>query len=392
MSRNGRTAQRNILSTALPACCAGLFALGGCRAADNKKESIEVLVAEAVRPLMIQEKIPGMAIGIVSGDRSYVFNYGVASKATGNPVTRNTLFEIGSVTKTFTATLAAYAQIDGRLSLADPASKYLPALRGSHFDDISLLNLGTHTSGGLPLQVPESVTNDDQLMRYFQVWKPTYAPGTYRTYGNPGIGLLGRIAEKSLHESFSELMEGQLFPALGLKNTFLHIPASRSDDYAQGYTTDDAPVRMTSGVLSAETYGVRTTAGDLLRYLEANMGMVALDPKWQRAITATHTGYYQIGPMTQDLIWEQYPYPASLADLLAGNSDQVILEANPATQLNPPLPPQAGVLINKTGSTDGFSTYVMFVPARKLGIVLLANKRFPIAERVKTAHAILNLL
>ena len=64
---------------------------------------------------------------------------------------------------------------------------------------------------------------------------------------------------------------------------------------------------MAPGVLAAETYGLRTTAGDLLRFVEANMGMVALDEKWQRAITNTHTGYYQVGGMTQDLVWEQYP-------------------------------------------------------------------------------------
>jgi beta-lactamase class C len=184
-------------------------------------------------------------------------------------------------------------------------------------------------------------------------------------------------------------MEDKLYPVLGLKNTYLNVPISRLDDYAQGYTTKDASIRLVSGVLAAETYGVRTTAGDLLRFVEANMGMVALDEKWQRAITNTHTGYYQVGGMTQDLVWEQYPYPVELKILLAGNSDDVILKPNPAVKLDPPSPPQEKVLINKTGSTNGFSTYVAFVPARKLGVVLLANKRYPIDARVKTAHQIL---
>jgi beta-lactamase class C len=237
--------RRNILTTALTACCAGLLASGYCHAADREKDTVEAVVAGAVRPLMAHEEIPGMAIGVVSDGQIYIFNYGVASKATGKPVTGHTLFEIGSVTKTFTATLASYAQLEGRLSLADPVSKYLPALRGSTFDEVSLLNLGTHTSGGLPLQVPESVTNDDQLISYFQNWKPTHAPGTYRTYSNPSIGLLGRITEKCLNESYSTLMEGRLFPALGLKDTYIDVPAGRMDDYAEGYTSDNAPIRMT---------------------------------------------------------------------------------------------------------------------------------------------------
>jgi beta-lactamase class C len=88
-------------------------------------------------------------------------------------------------------------------------------------------------------------------------------------------------------------------------------------------------------------------------------------------------------------VWEQYPYPVELGTLLAGNSDDVILKPNPVRKLDPPLPPQETVLINKTGSTNGFSTYVAFVPARKLGIVLLANKRYPIAARVRAAYEIL---
>ncbi len=338
---------------------------------------------------MEHEAIPGMAVGIVADGQSYVFNYGVASKATGKPVTDETLFEIGSVSKTFTATLACYAQIEGKLSLSDPASKYLPELRGSAFDKVSVLNLGTHTSGGLPLQVPANVTNEDQLIHYFRTWRPLYAPGRYRLYGNPGIGLLGRVAAASLHAGFTSSLETNLFPALGLKHTYLTLPSTQERNYAQGYTTDARPVRMTSGVLAAETYGVRTTAGDLLRDVEANMSMLPIGDKWQQAILATHTGYGRIGPMTQDLVWEQYAYPTTQEDLLAGNSDKISLEANPVTALEPPLPPQQSVLINKTGSTNGFSTYVMFIPAHKFGIVLLANKRFSIQQRVTAAYAIL---
>ena len=71
--------------------------------------------------------------------------------------------------------------------------------------------------------------------------------------------------------------------------------------------------------------------------------------------------------MTQDLIWEQYQYPAALPDLLEGNSDKVSLEANPVVKLDPPLPPGENVLINKTGSTNGFAAYAAFVPGKKVG-------------------------
>jgi beta-lactamase class C len=346
-------------------------------------------VAQVIRPLMERYGIPGMAVGIVMNGKDCVFNYGVESIATGAPIGHDTLFEIGSISKTFTATLASYAQVSGKLALSDMASKYLPSLRGSSFDKVSLLNLGTHTSGGLPLQVPDEITNNAQLMAYFQSWKPTYTPGTFRTYSNPSIGMLGMIAAKSMHKDFVELMERRLLPALGMGSTFLNVPSARTKHYAQGYTADDVPVRMTPGVLGLEAYGIRTTASDMLRFVKANIHMLDVDPKWQDAITATHTGYYRIGAMTQDLIWEQYHYPIELDQLLAGNSAKIILEANPASELDPPARPRGDVLINKTGSTNGFAAYVAFVVDKRIGIILLANKSYPIDARVTAAFDIL---
>jgi beta-lactamase class C len=122
------------------------------------------------------------------------------------------------------------------------------------------------------------------------------------------------------------------------------------------------------------------------------MQLLDIDATLQRAIFDTHTGYYQAGAMTQDLIWEQYRYPVTLDTLLAGNSEKMLFEANPVVQLDPPLQQQEASLLNKTGSTNGFSAYVAFVPAKKLGIVLLANKSYPIEARVTAAYAILTQL
>lgn len=361
-------------------------------AADNAKAAVGQVVAQAIRPVMQHYGVPGMAVGIIVNGRNYVYDYGVASKATGRPVTDNTLFEIGSVSKTFTATLASYAQVSGRLSLSDMASQYLPSLRGSSFDKVSLVELGTHTSGGLPLQVPTGITNNAQLMAYFQSWKPAYAPGTYRTYGNPGIGMLGMIAANSMKQDFVALIEGTLLNKLDMQHTYFDVPKSQAENYAQGYTTKGTPVRMTAGPLASETYGIKTTAADMLRFVEANMHMRDLDKMLQRAITDTHTGYYRVGAMTQDLVWEQYGYPVGLEGLLTGNSARVSLEPNPATLLDPPLPPQNAVLIDKTGSTNGFAAYVAFVPEKKIGIALLANKNYPIDARVTAAFEILTHL
>ena len=385
---------RSILSAvALSLLCAACVA---ARAADAGERAscadIAGVVDAAVRPVLEKYRIPGMAVGLVAGSRTCVFNYGVANTATRKPVTDHTLFELGSVTKTFTATEAAYAQVRGYLSLSDRAGKYLPVLSGSRFGETTLLELGTHTPGGLPLQVPDDIHDNDQLMQYFRRWQPAYAPGSYRTYANPGIGTLGLIAAKSMHASFGTLMERQLLPALGMRSTYIHVPAARMADYAEGYTDRDAPVRMKPGVLWPEAYGIRSTAADMTRFLQANMGMIALDPQLRRAIAATHTGYFKAGVMTQDLIWEQYPYPVGRRRLLEGNSYRMIFQPTPVTRLSPAEPPRQDAWINKTGSTNGFGAYIAFIPAMRLGIVILANRNYPIPARVTSAYQILTAL
>jgi beta-lactamase class C len=149
---------------------------------------------------------------------------------------------------------------------------------------------------------------------------------------------------------------------------------------------------LNPGVLASEAYGVKSNAADMIRFIEANMQMLALDPKLQRALTDTHAGYFKAGDMMQGLIWEQYPYPVDLKQLLSGNSDAMVYEPTPVTSLDTPLPPAANVMINKTGSTNGFAAYVAFIPAKRLGIVMLANKNYPVAARVTAAYRILTAL
>lgn len=375
--------------TVFAAFCAGAAT---SYAAVHSRNDVRSTVDRTIRPLMAEYGIPGMAVGIVADGKPYVFNYGVASIKAHPPVTGDTLFELGSVSKTFTATLAAYAQVRGDLSLQDRTGKYLPILGSSPFGKVSLLELGTHTPGGVPLQVPAGIRNHEELMQYFKKWRPSYPPGTYRTYTNLGIGLLGLIAAKSMGQNFSGLMEERLFPALGMQHSYINLPIGKMPDYAQGYTEKDAPIRMTPGVLSSEAYGVRTTAGDMVRFVEANMRLIRVNEKYQRAITDTHIGYFKAGEMTQDLIWEQFAYPVALKTLLQGNSPAMIFDATPVTAIRPPQRPQKDVWINKTGSTNGFAAYVAFIPEKRLGIVLLANKSYPISARVMAAYKILSSL
>jgi len=369
---------------------AAFLVIGACaHAAENQLDRV---VNETIRPVMDENDVPGMAVAVTVQGKRHFYYYGIASKQSGQKVTADTLFEIGSISKTFTATLAGYAQARGTLSLSENASKHLPALAGSAFDGISLADLGTYTAGGLPLQFPGEVTDLKKMTAYFKAWRPAYAAGDTRVYSNPSIGLFGHLAAASLGKPFEDVMEQTLFPALGLSRTWIRIPQAQMASYASGYSKDNKSMRMMQGVLGSEAWGVKSTAADMIKYVEANIDSTSLDETLRRAIAATQTGYYKVGDTIQGLGWEMYAYPVDLDRLLAGNSTQMTFKPNKVSRLSPPLPPQASVLLNKTGSTNGFGAYVAFVPARGIGIVMLANKNYPLPARVKAAHRILTVL
>lgn len=360
--------------------------------AQNLPSDQEARVQQAANAVMQQYAIPGLVIAISNNGQQHFYSFGVASKTTQTPVTPDTLFEMGSISKLFTATLASYAQVKGLLSFTDPVSDYLPHYTGSAFGQVALLHLATHTAGGFPLQVPDTVQNDRQLQDYLTAWQPTYPAGTQRSYANPSIGMLGVIAAKSMKQTFSYALQKTLFPALGLDNSYLQVPENKWPLYAQGYNKQDVAVRLNPGVLADEAYGVKTSARDLIDFAQLNMGLGKVTVDLQRAITNTHTGYFQIGPMTQDLIWEQYPYPATREHLLEGNADKMAYESNKAVALNPALPPQQAVWLNKAGSTSGFGSYIALVPAKKQAVVILANKNYPNSARVELAYTVFKTL
>ena len=352
---------------------------------------LHATVDAAVQPAIEQYRIPGLAVAIVHKGERHFFNYGVASRESGQAVSEHSLFELGSVSKLFTATLGAYAQGEGKLRLDDPASQHLPALRGSAFDRISLLDLATYTPGGLPLQFPDAVRSERQMLDYYRAWHPASPAGSQRLYSNPSIGLFGHLAAASLGKPFDQLLERQLFPQLGMRESHVRVPQGQMARYAWGYR-DDQAIRVQPGPLAAEAYGVKSTATDMLRFVEANLDPSKLPAPLRQAIATTHQGYYRVGDMTQGLGWERYAYPITLQRLQAGNSSQMTLEPHAVERFATPQPAEGDLLLNKTGSTNGFGAYVVLLPARDTGLVILANRNYPNAERVRIALEILATL
>lgn len=376
-----------------------LFAVAPAQAADAE---LRGLIGRHFGPLLQAHDVPGMAVAVTVNGRAEIVSFGIAARDSKKPVTPDTLFELGSVSKTFTGILGGYAVALGRMSLDDHPAKYLPPLRGSAVDRATLLQLGTYTAGGLPLQFPNDVTSHERMLDWYQHWSPSAAPGTQRRYSNPSIGLFGHIAAASLGRDFATLAERDLFPQFGLRSTFVRVPPSEMSRYAWGYSRSNQPVRVNPGPLDAEAYGVKSSAADMIRFVQLNLRSAQLEPPMRRAVELAQTGYAKIGDMAQGqmiqgqmiqgLGWEQYAWPIPLDQLLAGNSEQMSQQSNAAAMLNPPQPPAGSRLYNKTGATNGFGAYVAFLPEQNIGLVMLANRNLPIPARVTAAQAVLEQL
>ena len=139
----------------------------------------ERIAAGMFEPIMAEYKIPGLAVGVVMDGETYVFTTGLANAKAGTPVTTDTLFELGSVSKLFTVTLAAEAERDGVLALDEPVAAYIPDLDGTAFGDLTLAALATHSTGGMPLHAPEGVTSRAKLNAWLARWKPAAPPETH---------------------------------------------------------------------------------------------------------------------------------------------------------------------------------------------------------------------
>lgn len=369
-----------------------LFSLSAsCVAADLSSQQVTSLVKAAIEPLMEQQAIPGMSVAVLYKGRAQFVNLGVADLESRRRVTENTLFELGSVSKTFTGTLAGIMIRNGEIRLNDPVQKRWPQLTGEQWRPLRMLHLATYTAGGLPLQLPDEVTDQASLLRFYQNWQPTAAPGLQRQYSNASIGLFGSLMVKGDYE---QAMERHVFQPLRLTRTYITVPPSMMLNYAWGYKNGQ-PVRVSPGMLDAEAYGIKSTARDMLTFMQANIDpnrLSAGNAVLRNAIRTAQSRYFKVGSLYQGLGWEIYDWPVDAETLLRDNDNAVALKPRPATQVNPVGPSQSASWVHKTGATNGFGAYIAFIPEQNSGIVLLANKNYPNPLRIRVAWQILQAL
>lgn len=351
------------------------------------------MAQEAFGAAITEYDIPGMAIGVTIDGERHVYTYGMASRSGGVEVTPDTLFELGSISKLFNVTLAALAQGRGLLDLSAPVSDYLTDLKGSAFDTISVMDLASHTSDGLPLQVPGGVADEAALMRWLQDWRPLGSVTPRRSYSNISMGLLGKIGAEAMGTGYKQATEGALFPMLGLESTWIEVPDAAMARYAYGYSRkDNSEIRVNPGVFDDEAYGVKSTVGDMLQFLEVNLGHGTIAPEMRAAIDLTHQGLTRTEYYTQAMVWEGYSWPVETETVVLGNSAPMALESQPVTPFNPPARFPPNCYINKTGATFGFGAYVALLPGQEMGIVALANRNYPNEARVRATLRLIELI
>ncbi|THV12490.1 class C beta-lactamase [Rhizobium rhizophilum] len=370
------------------ASCLVSFAFAFCSQATNAlADDISKIAETAFGPIIKEYAIPGLVVGVTRNGEHSFYTFGLASQIDGVKVTPDTLFELGSISKIFNVTLAALAEERGNLSLDDTVAQHLCAEPCSIAGDLTLMDLATHRTGGMPLQIPDSVSSEDELVDWLEIWRPLQPEA--RSYSNISIGLLGYITGQAFEGGYKRAVQDLLFPALGLTNTWIDVPRTKMSQYAFGYDRKtNAAIRVNPGLLDAEAYGVKSSARDMLKVLDTELGVGIIADDLRNAVARTQQPAYRTAYFEQAMIWERYSWPVDPQRMLLGNSSDFILNPQPTEELIAASVTEQDVILSKTGSTNGFGGYVAVVPSENMGVVVLANKNYPNEARVKATMAL----
>lgn len=224
---------------------AGLGVLSPSPAADPLSPQAAGRIDEAVEEVLRQTKAPGAIIGLWIGDASYVRAFGVADKATKEPMAANLFMRIGSETKTFTVTALLRLVDQGKVGLDDPISKYVKGVPSG--DRITLRQLAAMKSGIYPytsdrafertmMRNPHRSFTPEQLLAYSFKHPLVFQPGEKFQYSNTNTILLGLVVEKVSRKPLAEFIRREVLEPAGLKQTVFPKGSEIPSPHAHGYT------------------------------------------------------------------------------------------------------------------------------------------------------------
>lgn len=232
-------------------------------------------IAEAYAAL---GRFSGSVLAARGGEELFARGYGAADRSTGAAVTPDTRFDIGSLSKQFTAAAILRLESEGRLSVHDPVSRHLPEYPRPASDRITLHHLLTHTAGlpslgrrGQLEDVREDCTAKtlDELLAYSRDLALDFEPGAEHRYSNSGYMLLAAVVERVAGMPFDAYLRTVLFEPAGMDDTGRLTPDVRGAEIAIGYTGYE-PSITPRGCVDATWHtgggGLHSTARDLLRW------------------------------------------------------------------------------------------------------------------------------
>jgi CubicO group peptidase (beta-lactamase class C family) len=296
----------------------------------------------------------GIVVGIIdSTGRRRILVYGDATDDHSVPLGPNTVFEIGSVTKTFTAALLETMVERSEVSLDDSVTKYLPAEArlASRGRAMTLVDLATQTSG-LPVMPsnfrPGNVDNpyvdygSPQLYAFLSSYAPARDPGIQYEYSNLGAGLLGHVLSRRASMTYEQLLRDRILTPLGMSDTRITLSPDMQRRLATGHNRDCDAVANWDFDALAGAGALRSTLNDMLTFLSANLDSAR--PPLGTTLNATHRSRRQttLPNTTIGLAWH-------------------VLHAHGTD------------IVWHNGETAGHHSFIGFDPSRHVGVVILSN-------------------
>lgn len=329
-------------------------------------QAIDGVVREAMRT----RTLAGAAVGVARNGRIvFIRGYGSADLENRVPVTADTVFRIGSVTKQFTAAAVLKLADQGKLSVDDRLSKYYPAFpRG---EEVTLRQLLAHTSGisnytgnGFFIESARREWPTDAMVSFIAGQKQVYGfePGSAWSYSNSGYILLGGVVEKVSGQSFAAFLKTEILNPLGLRDTAIDDLEAIVPGRARGY---DKPKDAGSGFTNAKFLSMsaasaagamRSTASDLLKWHTALFDGRVLKPASLALMTETsrlRDGRVSSLGRSAELI-KAFPPSEYGFGLFTGRS-------------------YGRRSVGHGGSINGFNTWMETFPDDKTTMVLLTN-------------------
>lgn len=234
---------------------------------------------------------PGIAIGLTDRDRLlHVFTHGFADAAAQTPLNPDTLFQIGSISKSFTCAVILQLQQEGLLDVHKPVEHYLPWFQlKTSFEPITLHHLMSHTAGIIcGTDATVAGLSETLALRFTETAAP---PGTYFHYSNSGYKILGVIIQQLLGKPCAQTVQERILTPLGMTNTRPAITHDLRSRLAVGYEPlyDDRPLPRRGGLLAPATWiesdtadgATSSTPADMTAYLRwlLNRGRSLLSPE-----------------------------------------------------------------------------------------------------------------